>query len=69
MSYIGVVVCVIKTGIANMKNNIYVRALLSGVICYLVQAMVNVNQILTTPYLFIAMAMIYASLIPVAKEQ
>lgn len=69
VSYIGVVVCVIKTGIANMKNNIYVRALLSGVICYLVQAMVNVNQILTTPYLFIAMAMIYASLIPVAKEQ
>lgn len=69
VSYMGIVICAIKTAIKSISGNIYMRALFAGMVCYLVQAMVNVNQIITTPYLFIVMAMIYASsVIQVAKQ-
>lgn len=58
LSYVGVIYYSLKNGVRNMKNNIYIRALVAGIICYLVQACVNVNQVITTPYLFICIALV-----------
>jgi O-antigen ligase len=53
MAYIGVIFNSIKNGIKSGKI-----VILAAVICYLVQSLVNINQVVTTPLFFILLGML-----------
>ena len=57
ITYIGVFVSGLKTGIKHMKNNIYILAPVMAVIAYMVQAVVNIAIPITTPVFFVLMYM------------
>ena len=57
ITYLGVVITSIKTGIKNIKNKQYIIAPILAVIAYAIQAVVNIAIPITTPIFFILMYM------------
>lgn len=58
LSYGGVVVTAVIAGVKKIKKSPYILGLLLAVVSYGVQAIFNVNQCITTPYMFIMTAML-----------
>lgn len=58
LSYVGVVGTAVITGVKKIKKSPYILGLLLAVISYGVQAIFNVNQCITTPYMFLMTAML-----------
>ena len=58
LSYVGVVVTAAIAGVKKIKKSPYILGLLLAVISYGVQAIFNVNQCITTPYMFLMTAML-----------
>lgn len=58
LSYGGVVVTAAIAGVKKIKKSPYILGLLLAVISYGVQAIFNVNQCITTPYMFLMTAML-----------
>lgn len=58
LSYVGVVVTAAIAGVKKIKKSPYILGLLLAVVSYGVQAMFNVNQCITTPYMFLMTAML-----------
>ena len=58
LSYGGVVVTAVIAGVKKIKKSPYILGLLLAVISYGVQAIFNVNQCITTPYMFLMTAML-----------
>lgn len=58
LSYGGVVVAAVIAGVKKIKKSPYILGLLLAVISYGVQAIFNVNQCITTPYMFLMTAML-----------
>lgn len=58
ISYAGVVFVSVKSGIRNLKADENTAPFLIAAVCYLVQAAVNINQVITTPFMFLSLAMI-----------
>lgn len=57
VSYVTFLASCIKNCFKNEKNNIYLMAIAFGIICYSVQAFVNLNLPITTPILWILLGM------------
>ena len=55
IAYFGVFVNALKTGIKNMKNNVFILAPVMAVIAYMFQAFVNIAIPITTPIFFTLM--------------
>lgn len=58
LSYVGVVVAAAIAGVKKIKKSPYILGLLLAVVSYGVQAIFNVNQCITTPYMFLMTAML-----------
>lgn len=58
LSYVGVVVTAAIAGVKKIKKSPYILGLLLAVISYAIQAIFNVNQCITTPYMFLMTAML-----------
>mgnify|MGYP001416339560 FL=1 len=58
LSYVGVVVTAAIAGVKKIKKSPYILGLLLAVVSYGVQAIFNVNQCITTPYMFLMTAML-----------
>jgi len=58
LSYGGVVVTAVIAGVKKIKKSPYILGLLLAVVSYGVQAIFNVNQCITTPYMFLMTAML-----------
>lgn len=58
LSYAGVVVTAAIAGVKKIKKSPYILGLLLAVVSYGVQAIFNVNQCITTPYMFLMTAML-----------
>ena len=58
LSYVGVVVTAVIAGVKKIKKSPYILGLLLAVVSYGVQAIFNVNQCITTPYMFLMTAML-----------
>ena len=65
MAYLGILISFIKHGIKQQKNNPYGMAILFAVICYSVQAFVNLNVPIVTPIFWLLLGMGVA----VSKEE
>lgn len=68
LSYVGVVVTAAIAGVKKIKKSPYILGLLLAVVSYGVQAMFNVNQCITTPYMFIMTAMLIGTCRRVTEE-
>lgn len=53
LSYLTFIIAVIKQGIQFGKNNPYIIAVIFGIICYCIQAFVNLNLPIVTPVLWL----------------
>lgn len=58
LSYGGVVVTAVIAGVKKIKKSPYILGLLLAVVSYAIQAIFNVNQCITTPYMFLMTAML-----------
>ena len=68
LSYVGVVVTAAIAGVKKIKRSPYILGLLLAVVSYGVQAMFNVNQCITTPYMFLMTAMLIGTCRRVTEE-
>lgn len=68
LSYVGVVVTAAIAGVKKIKKSPYILGLLLAVVSYGVQAMFNVNQCITTPYMFLMTAMLIGVCRRVSEE-
>lgn len=68
LSYGGVVVTAVIAGVKKIKKSPYILGLLLAVVSYGVQAIFNVNQCITTPYMFIMTAMLIGMCRRVTEE-
>ena len=68
LSYVGVVVTATIAGVKKIKRSPYILGLLLAVVSYGVQAMFNVNQCITTPYMFLMTAMLIGTCRRVTEE-
>lgn len=68
LSYVGVVVTAAIAGVKKIKKSPYILGLLLAVVSYGVQAMFNVNQCITTPYMFLMTAMLIGTCRRVTEE-
>lgn len=57
-AYIGFLYSAIKTGLNTLKSDENAAPFLIAAVCYLVQAIVNINQVITTPLMFLCFAVI-----------
>ncbi len=57
-AYVGLIISSIKTGLTVIKSDDNAAPFMIAVVCYLVQAIVNINQVITTPLMFLCLAMI-----------
>lgn len=58
VAYIGLLVSVFKSGIRKLKTDENIFCIVIAVSCYLSQAFININQVITTPLMFLFMAFI-----------
>lgn len=56
--YLSVFICSVKKAIKYMEDEPIVFAYIAVIICYLVQSIVNINQPITTPFLFVFLGML-----------
>lgn len=68
LSYVGVVVTAAIAGVKKIKKSPYILGLLLAVVSYGVQAIFNVNQCITTPYMFLMTAMLIGVCRRVSEE-
>ena len=68
LSYVGVVVTAAIAGVKKIKKSPYILGLLLAVVSYGVQAIFNVNQCITTPYMFLMTAMLIGTCRRVTEE-
>lgn len=68
LSYVGVVVTAAIAGVKKIKKSPYILGLLLAVVSYGVQAIFNVNQCITTPYMFLMTAMLIGTCRRVSEE-
>lgn len=68
LSYVGVVVNAAIAGVKKIKKSPYILGLLLAVVSYGVQAIFNVNQCITTPYMFLMTAMLIGTCRRVSEE-
>ena len=68
LSYVGVVVTAAIAGVKKIKRSPYILGLLLAVVSYGVQAIFNVNQCITTPYMFLMTAMLIGTCRRVSEE-
>lgn len=57
VSYIGIVASAVVRAIKKSKDNLLLLVFAAPVVCYSVQAVVNIYQPITTPFLFIFVAL------------
>ena len=57
ISYLGIFITALRTGVKNIINNIFILAPIMAVIAYMVQAVVNIAIPITTPVFFVFMYM------------
>lgn len=59
ISYIGIIVTALYENYKKKMCTDYVElALITGIMCYVIQAVVNINQVITTPFLFLMVAVL-----------
>ncbi len=68
LSYVGVVVTAAIAGVKKIKRSPYILGLFLAVVSYGVQAIFNVNQCITTPYMFLMTAMLIGTCRRVTEE-
>lgn len=68
LSYVGVVVTAAIAGVKKIKRSPYILGLFLAVVSYGVQAIFNVNQCITTPYMFLMTAMLIGTCRRVTAE-
>ena len=63
LSYMGFIVGALKRGIRLHINDPYVMAVIFGIVCYSVQAFVNLNLPIVTPVFWVLLAIVSAKVI------
>lgn len=57
-AYVGLIISTLKSKFNILKNSSVILALFTSMICYLLQAFVNINQAVTTPLFFVIIALL-----------